>query len=174
MDLGAPWHPSRRDARLKHQAKWLGALFGGQRIQSLVSEDTKDKLDEEEDIKLEFDKEVVLEEMFNYFSKIGELIESILNDFLGLPPDFLKKYNRRWDILTTRRYFPATGNDNIGLSQHTDGNCITFIFQDEVGALEVLKDGEWTPIVLVEGTILVNVGDVIQVLKTIQECSSKS
>ncbi|XP_022885197.1 flavonol synthase/flavanone 3-hydroxylase-like [Olea europaea var. sylvestris] len=107
-----------------------------------------------------------LEELFNYFCKTGELVESILNDCLGLPPDFLKKYNddRSSDILTTRRYFPASENDNIGLPQHTDGNFITFVFQDEVGGLEVLKDGEWTPIVSVEGTIVVNVGDVIQVL----------
>ncbi|KAH6797352.1 hypothetical protein C2S52_021906 [Perilla frutescens var. hirtella] len=38
----------------------------------------------------------------------------------------------------------------------------TFIFQDEVGGLEVLKDGHWIPVVPTPGTLVVNVGDVIQ------------
>ncbi|XP_022885199.1 flavonol synthase/flavanone 3-hydroxylase-like isoform X2 [Olea europaea var. sylvestris] len=108
----------------------------------------------------------VLEEMFKNFSKTGEVVESILNDCLGLPPNFLKEYNddRTGDLMSAKRYFPATETENIGISEHEDSNCITFIFQDEVGGLEVLKHGEWIPVVPVKGTIVVNVADVIQVL----------
>ncbi|KAI3454657.1 hypothetical protein Pfo_011320 [Paulownia fortunei] len=107
-----------------------------------------------------------LEEMFTYFRKTGELIESILNDCLGLPPNFLKEYNgdRSWDWMNVKHYFPATETENIGISSHQDGNVITFVFQDEVGGLEVLWDGQWIPIAPSQGTLVVNVGDIIQVL----------
>lgn len=50
---------------------------------------------------------------------------------------------------------------DIGISKLEDSSCISFIFQDEVGDLKVLKNGEWTPNVFVEGAIVVNVADVI-------------
>lgn len=107
-----------------------------------------------------------LEEMFGYFSKVGEVIDSILNDCLGLPPNFLKAYNhdRSWDLMVSMRYFPATESENNGITEHEDGNCFTFVVQDEGGGLEVQKDGQWIPVIPEEGKIFVNVGDVIQVL----------
>ncbi|XP_009626189.1 flavonol synthase/flavanone 3-hydroxylase-like [Nicotiana tabacum] len=108
----------------------------------------------------------VLEEMFTHFGKVGELLESILNDCLGLPPNFLKEYNhdRSWDFMVALRYYPATNAENNGISEHEDGNCITFVIQDEVGGLEVRKNGEWIPVIPAEGRIVVNISDVIQVL----------
>lgn len=104
--------------------------------------------------------------MFTHFTKTGLLVESILNECLGLPPNFLKEYNhdRSWDFMTAIRYFPASDVENNGLSKHEDGNCFTFVFQDEVGGLELLKDGEWIPVTPLENTLVVNVSDVIQVL----------
>ena len=95
------------------------------------------------------------------------LVESILNECLGLPPNFLKEYNhdRSWDFMTALRYFPATKIENNGISEHEDGNCITFVFQDEAGGLQVRKEGEWIPVMPAEGTIVVNIGDVIQVVQ---------
>lgn len=108
----------------------------------------------------------VFEEMFTYFTRTGELIERILNDCLGLPPNFLKEFNndRSWDFMVALRYFLATGIENNGISEHEDGNCITFVIQDKVGGLEVKKDGEWIPVIPAEGSIVVNISDVIQVL----------
>nr|CAB3488445.1 unnamed protein product [Digitaria exilis] len=85
---------------------------------------------------------------------------------MGLPPGFLRGYNddRSFDLMTAKRYFPATPEGNVGISEHEDGNCITFIFQDGVGGLEVLKDGHWIPAEPVDGSIVVNIGDVIKVL----------
>lgn len=108
----------------------------------------------------------VIEEVFSHLVRIGSLLESIINDCLGLPPNFLKEYNhdRSWDFIAALRYFPATERDTNGITEHEDGNCITFVFQDEVGGLEVRKDGEWIPVVPAEGKIVVNIADVIQVL----------
>lgn len=109
----------------------------------------------------------VLEEMFLEFTftKVGMLVESILNECLGLPPNFLKEYNhdRSWNFMVALRYFPATESENNRITEHEDGNCITFVIQDGVGGLEVCSNKEWIPVTPMEGTIVVNVGDVIQV-----------
>ncbi|XP_062226913.1 flavanone 3-dioxygenase 2-like [Phragmites australis] len=107
-----------------------------------------------------------VEECYGKLTELGLRIQEILNECMGLPPGFLKDYNsdRGFDFMAALRYFQATAAENNGLSEHEDGNCITFVFQDGVGGLEVLKDGDWVPAEPVDGSIIVNIGDVIQVL----------
>ena len=106
-----------------------------------------------------------VEECHRKLTELGLLIQEILNECMGLPPGFLRGNNdaRGFDLMTAKRYFPATEEENVGISAHEDSNCITFIFQDGVGGLEVLKDGDWVPAEPVDGSIIVNIGDVIQV-----------
>ncbi|KAF5730150.1 flavonol synthase/flavanone 3-hydroxylase-like [Tripterygium wilfordii] len=108
----------------------------------------------------------VIEEIFSHMTKIGSVVENIINECLGLPPNFLKEYNhdRSWDFMAALRYFPATETENNGITEHEDGNSITLVFQDEAGGLELRKNGVWIPVPPAEGTIVVNISDVIQVL----------
>lgn len=105
-----------------------------------------------------------MEDMFRHFTRIGALIENIVNNSLGLPPNFLNEYNqeRSLDLMSCKLYFPATETENAGISRHEDGNVVSFVFQDEVGGLEVLKDGQRIPVVLLPGTLSVNIGDTIE------------
>ncbi|CAN6317217.1 unnamed protein product [Urochloa humidicola] len=107
-----------------------------------------------------------VEECYAKFTELGLLVQEILNECMGLPPGFLRDFNgdRSFDFMAAVRYFPATGEEDNGLGAHEDGNCITFVIQDGVGGLEVLKDGEWVPAEPVDGSIIVNIADVIQVL----------
>ncbi|KAI9174165.1 hypothetical protein LWI28_013040 [Acer negundo] len=108
----------------------------------------------------------VLEDVFSHLTKLGSLIESTINECLGLPPNFLKEFNhdRSWDLMSAKRYFPATETENNGISEHEDGNCVTFVLQDQIGGLQVKKNGEWIPVTPAQDTVVVNLGDVIQVL----------
>ncbi|KAI4372752.1 hypothetical protein MLD38_010948 [Melastoma candidum] len=108
----------------------------------------------------------VIERVFDHLVGLGSLLQAVINDCMGLPPGFLKEYNhdRSWDFMAALRYYPATESEDNGITEHADGNCITFVFQDDVGGLEVCKDGEWIPVVPQQGRIIVNLGDVIQVL----------
>ncbi|KAF9671479.1 hypothetical protein SADUNF_Sadunf12G0052000 [Salix dunnii] len=108
----------------------------------------------------------VLEQIFDYFTRLGGVIERILSQCLGLPSNFLEEFNhdRSWDFMVALHYFPATETENNGITEHEDGNCITFVLQDEAGGLEVRRNGEWIPVIPTRGSLVVNVGDVIQVL----------
>ncbi|XP_073007672.1 flavonol synthase/flavanone 3-hydroxylase-like [Typha latifolia] len=107
-----------------------------------------------------------LEECYHALSKTAILVQDILNECMALPPNFFREYNanRSFDMMMALRYYPETEAENNGLSEHQDGNCLTFVFQDEVGGLEVLKDGKWVSADPSEGSIIVNLGDIIQVL----------
>nr|WEG20016.1 flavonol synthase [Euphorbia maculata] len=108
----------------------------------------------------------VIEEIFYCLRKTGALMESILNECMNLPPGFLKEYNndRSHDFMVALRYFPGAENEDTGLTEHEDGNCVTLVLQDQVGGLEVCRDGQWIPVTPSTDSIVVNVGDVIQVL----------
>ncbi|XP_066346088.1 flavanone 3-dioxygenase 2-like [Miscanthus floridulus] len=103
-----------------------------------------------------------VEECYSKFTELGLLIQKILNECMGLPPGFLKDHND--DLMIVRRYLPATEEESTGFSAHEDASCITLICQDDVGGLEVLKDGHWVPAEPGGGSIIVNIGDVIKVL----------
>lgn len=94
-------------------------------------------------------------------------MEGILNDFLGLPPNFLKDYNndRCLDILLSYRYFPATETEDNGATSHQDPAVLSLIFQDDAGGLEVLIDREWIPVTPTEGALVFHISDVLQVTK---------
>ncbi|XP_072968343.1 gibberellin 20-oxidase-like protein [Typha angustifolia] len=50
-----------------------------------------------------------------------------------------------------------------GLGMHTDMSCITILHQDEIGGLQARTgEGDWVDIMPSEGTLVVNVGDLMQ------------
>ncbi|KAK9274162.1 hypothetical protein L1049_018976 [Liquidambar formosana] len=50
-----------------------------------------------------------------------------------------------------------------GLGMHTDMSCVTIVYQDETGGLQVRsKEGKWMDISPCEETLVVNVGDMLQ------------
>ncbi|CAI0399428.1 unnamed protein product [Linum tenue] len=100
-----------------------------------------------------------MEEVFSCLSKTGGLIEGIINDCLGLPTGVIQQFNsdRNWDFMVARRYFPATEEEDRGITAHQDGNSLTFVIQDDAGGLEVCKNGEWILATPTPGAIIVNV-----------------
>jgi isopenicillin N synthase-like dioxygenase len=54
------------------------------------------------------------------------------------------------------------GAEQFGVAPHTDYGCITLLWQDQTGGLEVQrKDGQWIDAVPVDGTFVINVGDLL-------------
>ena len=50
----------------------------------------------------------------------------------------------------------------FGVSPHTDFGCLTVLYQDPVGGLEVRnREGEWVTATPIDGTFVVNVGDLL-------------
>ena len=88
---------------------------------------------------------------------------------LGLPQDYFEHLQRKpITIQRIFRYPPQIGRvsqEEIGIGAHTDYGFLTVLSQDAVGGLQVRnRAGEWVTAPPVEGTFIVNIGDLVQTL----------
>jgi isopenicillin N synthase-like dioxygenase len=78
---------------------------------------------------------------------------------------FADKVNYGNSILRPIHYPPIadTSTQSIRAGQHEDINLITLLVGSHESGLEILRrDGSWLPVTTIEGTIVVNIGDMLQ------------
>ena len=57
---------------------------------------------------------------------------------------------------------PQMGTEQFGVGAHTDYGCLTLLWQDAVGGLQVQgRDGDWVTAHPIPDTLVVNVGDLL-------------
>jgi len=83
---------------------------------------------------------------------------------LDLPETFFTERYRRPLARGAVLHYPPQPDwmpeDQFGTSAHTDYGCVTLLWQDAVGGLEVRnKRNEWIPAPPIPGTFVVNLGD---------------
>ncbi len=105
-----------------------------------------------------------------YFDYADRTARHLLNGFalgLQLQPDF---FMRHCDLPLSRAsfvYYPsqeASGDRPVfGVGPHTDFGVLTVLCQDDVGGLQVESlEGEWIDAPPIEGTLVINVGDLLE------------
>jgi isopenicillin N synthase-like dioxygenase len=105
----------------------------------------------------------------DYYDAVFALGLSILDGFelaLDLPAGFFRaRYRRplvRCRLLHYPPQAPDAGDDQFGCAPHTDYGCITILWQDDVGGLEVMnRAGQWVAAPYIEGAFVVNIGDML-------------
>lgn len=111
------------------------------------------------------------ETLQEYCSKMVDLSERILKLVLMSLEDGFEKlfydseFNKCHGYLRINNYSaPESFEDQVeGLGMHTDMSCITILYQDEIGGLQVRShEGKWIDISPSEGTLVVNIGDMMQ------------
>ena len=51
----------------------------------------------------------------------------------------------------------------MGTSKHTDIDFLTILLQDQIGGLQVLHQNRWVDVPPLHGSLVVNIGDIMQV-----------
>jgi isopenicillin N synthase-like dioxygenase len=104
----------------------------------------------------------------SYFSAVSDVGEDLLRAFavsMNLPPDaFVRGFTRPISRGSAIFYPPHSSaqDEQYGVSPHTDFGCITLLYQDPIGGLEVRsRDGQWLVAEPVAGTFVVNIGDLM-------------
>ena len=108
----------------------------------------------------------------NYHSAVLALARTLIGAIalsLGLPQDYFEHLQRKpITIQRILRYPPQMGKvtqEEIGIGAHTDYGFLTVLSQDAVGGLQVRnRAGDWVTAPPVEGTFIVNIGDLVQTL----------
>lgn len=107
-----------------------------------------------------------VEEYAVELQKLGNKILHLLAKNLGLqsPDCFVNQFA---EISEAMHYYPPCPQPDLvlGLSAHSDGGGIAILLQDDVvTGLHVRKDGEWIPAEPIPGGLVVNIGDMIEVI----------
>jgi len=68
-------------------------------------------------------------------------------------------------FLRLNRYPPCPLHSRVfGLLPHTDSSFLTILNQDQIGGLQLMKDGKWISVKPNPQALVVNIGDLFQVM----------
>lgn len=111
-----------------------------------------------------------MKEFVAQLEKLAELLLDLLCENLGLEKGYLKKafYGSQGPSFGTKvsNYPPCPQPELFkGLRAHTDAGGIILLFQDDkVSGLQLLKDGQWIDVAPMRHSIVINLGDQLEVL----------
>lgn len=104
--------------------------------------------------------------MFEALEALGVRLLDALALYLQQAPDYFRdKVDHGNSILRPLHYPPIAEPDTPSLrsAAHEDINLITLLVGSEEPGLEILsKSGEWIPVSMLPGTIVANIGDMMQ------------
>jgi len=111
--------------------------------------------------------EVALAEYYAEIGKAGADLLVAVATGLGIESDFFSgKYDKPLQR-TQMVYYPPhpalAETDQFGVAPHTDYGCITLLYQDNSGGLQVreLSSNSWIDATPIPGSLVVNVGDLL-------------
>jgi isopenicillin N synthase-like dioxygenase len=55
----------------------------------------------------------------------------------------------------------------MGVTKHTDNTFLTILTEDQTGGLQVLHDNQWAYVQPIAGSLVVNIGELLQVIRFI-------
>lgn len=111
----------------------------------------------------------VMKEFAGEIEKLAEQLLDLLCENLGLEKGYLKKafYGANGPTFGTKvSNYPPCPKPNLikGLRAHTDAGGIILLFQDDkVSGLQLLKDGQWIDVPPMKHSIVINLGDQLEV-----------
>lgn len=97
---------------------------------------------------------------------LAKKLLGIISESLGLETGYIEGECCDPRVLLAMNLYPPCPDPTvtIGIREHSDPNTITMLLQDEVEGLQVYKDGVWIDVQPIEGALVINAGDHLQVV----------
>ncbi|KAE8708989.1 hypothetical protein F3Y22_tig00110332pilonHSYRG00679 [Hibiscus syriacus] len=105
-------------------------------------------------------------EYIKHTKRLGETLFELLSEALGLRPDRLNSIGCCKGSILHSHYYPPCPQPQLtlGISKHTDPGILTLLFQNHISGLQVFHEGQWFDVRPTQGGLVVNIGDLLQVL----------
>jgi len=110
--------------------------------------------------------QALMEQHYLDMQALGQTLLQAITVALGIERDFFdQRFVEPVSVLRFIHYPPrhtATSEQQQGAGAHTDYGCITLLHQDAAGGLQVRNvEGEWIDAPPIDGTFVVNIGDMM-------------
>lgn len=108
-----------------------------------------------------------LEEYSNTLHGVSMKLFKLISINLGIEPEAISKiYENSTQGIRMNYYPPCRDADKVlGLTPHSDATGLTLLVQvNDVQGLQIKKNSKWVPIKPILGSIIVNIGDVMEVI----------
>ncbi|KAI5348008.1 hypothetical protein L3X38_000895 [Prunus dulcis] len=98
--------------------------------------------------------------------KLRKLLFQLLSEALGLKPSHMNDMDCSLGLQVLCNYYPPCPQPELtlGASKHADDDFITVVLQDHIGGLQVLHQNKWIDVLPVPGALVVNIGDLLQLI----------
>jgi isopenicillin N synthase-like dioxygenase len=107
------------------------------------------------------------ETYFAHTSALGLRLLRIFAVTLGQPEEFFLQWCTKPMVQSRLFHYPPQSSPTsmeLGAAAHTDYGMLTLLAQDPIGGLELrTRSGEWVRAPFVEGTLVINLGDMVKV-----------
>lgn len=98
---------------------------------------------------------------------LGKRLLRVFAVALGQPEEFFLQWTRKPMVQSRLFHYPPQATPTsleLGAAAHTDYGMLTLLVQDPIGGLELrTRDGEWVSAPYIEGTLVINLGDMVKV-----------
>ncbi|KAI3691733.1 hypothetical protein L6452_31535 [Arctium lappa] len=108
----------------------------------------------------------IFDEYSNELNGVSKKLFKFMSINLGIEPDAIcKLYENCIQSIRMNYYPPCLEADKVlGLAPHSDATGLTLLVQvNEVQGLQIKKNSKWVPIRPIPGSIIVNIGDIMEI-----------